>query len=78
MNFKLNTIAFHSGGATWKPTVTPIGSAAPSPLPGNFTPVTKTSLAANKQQVSNFGSGHNSAARPFVNVAPGIAIEMFY
>jgi hypothetical protein len=57
-----------SGGATWKPTVTPIGSAAPSPIPGNYTPVTKTSLAANKQQVSNFGSGHNSAARPFVNV----------
>lgn len=56
------------GGATWKPSVTPIGSAAPSPLPGSYAPVTKTSLAANKQQVSNFGSGHNSAARPFVNV----------
>lgn len=53
------------GGATWKPSVTPIGSAAASPIPGNYTPVTKTSLAANKQQVSNFGSGHNSAARPF-------------
>lgn len=33
-------------------------------------PVTKTSLAANPQQVCNIGSGHNSAARPFVNVNP--------
>jgi membrane-associated protease RseP (regulator of RpoE activity) len=53
------------GGATWKPSVTPINSSAPSPVPGNFTPVTKTSLAANKPQVSNIGSGHNSAAKPF-------------
>jgi membrane-associated protease RseP (regulator of RpoE activity) len=35
------------GGATWKPSVTPVAS----PIPGNYTPVTKTSLAANKQQI---------------------------
>lgn len=50
------------GGATWKPSITPVAS----PILGNYSPVTKTSLAAtNKQQVSNFGSGHNTAARPF-------------
>ncbi|KAL7022939.1 hypothetical protein ACKWTF_012432 [Chironomus riparius] len=58
------------GGATWKPTVTPISSAAASPIPGNFTPVTKTSLAANKQPVSAIGTGHNTAARPFVPPSP--------
>jgi hypothetical protein len=58
------------GGATWKPTVTPMSSAAASPIPGNFTPVTKTSLAANKQPVSAIGTGHNTAARPFVPPSP--------
>lgn len=56
-----------SGGATWKPSVTPMSSAAASPIPGNYTPVTKTSLAANQQPISAIGTGHNSAARPFVN-----------
>lgn len=67
---KNSIILLNSGGATWKPTVTPIGSAAPSPatLGGHITPVTKTSLAATKQQVSAIGTGHNTAAKPFVNV----------
>lgn len=56
-----------SGGATWKPSVTPMSSAAASPIPGNYAPVTKTSLAANHQSISAIGTGHNSAARPFVN-----------
>lgn len=54
-------------GAAWKPTVTPLSSAAASPIPGNYTPVTKTSLAANQQPISAIGTGHNNAARPFVN-----------
>lgn len=55
-------------GATWKPSVTPVGHLnAPSPAMGNVTPVTKTSLAANPQQVCTIGSGHNNQARPFVN-----------
>ncbi|KAG5670723.1 hypothetical protein PVAND_000967 [Polypedilum vanderplanki] len=58
------------GGATWKPTITPLSSAAASPIPGNYTPVTKTSLAANKQPVSAIGTGHNTAARPFVPPSP--------
>ncbi|CRK95059.1 CLUMA_CG008541, isoform B [Clunio marinus] len=65
------------GGATWKPSVTPLSSAAPSPLPGSYAPLTKTSLAANKQPSSNFGSGHNSAAKPFnqqIPASPGRVI----
>ncbi|XP_053676476.1 PDZ and LIM domain protein Zasp isoform X1 [Anopheles nili] len=55
------------GGATWKPSVTPTGSLpSPSPsLPGNITPVTRTSLAATPQEMKPIGSGHNTAAKPF-------------
>ncbi|CAO1439399.1 unnamed protein product [Diamesa hyperborea] len=56
-------------GATWKPTVTPLPNISPS-MGSHIQPVTKTSLAANPQQVCTIGSGHNSAARPFVNVNP--------
>lgn len=59
-NSKFQLIKFFRG-AVWKPSVTPIG---PSPT-NNISPVTKTSLAANKQQVCKI-DGHNSAARPFV------------
>uniref|UniRef100_A0A182QES2 PDZ domain-containing protein n=1 Tax=Anopheles farauti TaxID=69004 RepID=A0A182QES2_9DIPT len=58
------------GGATWRPTVTPTGSLpSPSPsLPGNVTPVTRTSLAATPQEMKPIGSGHNTAAKPFAAV----------
>ncbi|XP_058066812.1 PDZ and LIM domain protein Zasp-like isoform X3 [Anopheles bellator] len=58
------------GGATWKPSVTPTGSLpSPSPsLPGNITPVTRTSLAATPQEMKPIGSGHNNAAKPFAAV----------
>ncbi|XP_052860897.1 PDZ and LIM domain protein Zasp-like isoform X2 [Anopheles cruzii] len=58
------------GGATWKPSVTPTGSLpSPSPsLPGNVTPVTRTSLAATPQEMKPIGSGHNNAAKPFAAV----------
>uniref|UniRef100_A0A182M2U0 PDZ domain-containing protein n=1 Tax=Anopheles culicifacies TaxID=139723 RepID=A0A182M2U0_9DIPT len=58
------------GGATWKPSVTPTGSLpSPSPsLPGNITPVTRTSLAATPQEMKPIGSGHNTAAKPFAAV----------
>ncbi|XP_042148163.1 PDZ and LIM domain protein Zasp isoform X5 [Ixodes scapularis] len=52
---------------TWKPKVTPVG-AAPRPGPisnGEPAPVTKTSLAANKQPYKPIGTGHNTAAKPF-------------
>lgn len=63
-------LVIQRGGSTWKPTVTPLSSAAASPIPGHYTPVTKTSLAANKQPVSAIGTGHNTAARPFVPPSP--------
>uniref|UniRef100_A0A182UE49 PDZ domain-containing protein n=1 Tax=Anopheles melas TaxID=34690 RepID=A0A182UE49_9DIPT len=58
------------GGATWRPSVTPTGSLpSPSPsLPGNVTPVTRTSLAATPQEMKPIGSGHNTAAKPFAAV----------
>uniref|UniRef100_A0A8D8CY01 PDZ and LIM domain protein Zasp n=1 Tax=Culex pipiens TaxID=7175 RepID=A0A8D8CY01_CULPI len=56
-----------SRGTAWRPSVTPTGSIpSPSPsLPGNITPVTKTSLAATPQPAQHIGSGHNQAAKPF-------------
>ncbi|XP_055602935.1 PDZ and LIM domain protein Zasp isoform X11 [Uranotaenia lowii] len=56
-----------SRGTAWRPSVTPTGSIpSPSPsLPGNITPVTKTSLAATPQPVQHIGSAHNQAAKPF-------------
>nr|XP_050850005.1 PDZ and LIM domain protein Zasp isoform X5 [Vespula vulgaris] len=59
------------GGSTWKPSVTPVSSTLPSPTPavsaGNITPVTKTSLAAKKQDAPLIGSGHNFSPKPFLN-----------
>ncbi|XP_076368224.1 PDZ and LIM domain protein 7-like isoform X7 [Tachypleus tridentatus] len=48
----------------WKPTVTAIGN-----VPGsgpNVKPVTKTSLAATKQESLHIGSKHNVSAKPFI------------
>lgn len=53
------------GGATWKPSVTPIGQLQTSNAANNIQPVTKTSLMAKPQQPCTIGSGHNSAAKPF-------------
>ncbi|XP_015437674.1 PREDICTED: PDZ and LIM domain protein Zasp isoform X4 [Dufourea novaeangliae] len=58
------------GGGAWKPHVSPLSSTLPSPSPtsmGNITPVTKTSLAAKKQDGSHIGSGHNFSPKPFLN-----------
>ncbi|XP_076662405.1 PDZ and LIM domain protein Zasp isoform X2 [Halictus rubicundus] len=63
-------ITVQRGGGTWKPHVTPLGSSMPSPSPtsmGNITPVTKTSLAAKKQDGAHIGSGHNFSPKPFLN-----------
>ncbi|XP_076177185.1 PDZ and LIM domain protein Zasp [Ptiloglossa arizonensis] len=67
-NFELTV---QRGGGTWKPHVTPLNSTLPSPSPtasiGNIAPVTKTSLAAKKQDGSHIGSGHNFSPKPFLN-----------
>lgn len=59
------------GGGTWKPHVSPISPTLPSPSPTagltSIAPVTKTSLAAKKQDVSHIGSGHNFSPKPFLN-----------
>ncbi|KYM78607.1 PDZ and LIM domain protein Zasp [Atta colombica] len=59
------------GGSTWKPHVTPATTSLPSPMhtapAGNITPVTKTSLAAKKQDGPLIGSGHNFSPKPFLN-----------
>ena len=53
------------GSSTWKPQVTPVGPAPVnySPVP-NVKPVTKTSLAAKRQDVPPV-SGHNFAPKPY-------------
>lgn len=52
--------------------MTPISSALPSPTPSipanNVSPVTKTSLAAKKQDGPLIGSGHNFSPKPFVSI----------
>ncbi|KAJ8981719.1 hypothetical protein NQ317_003784 [Molorchus minor] len=55
------------GGSTWKPSVVPTGSiSTPSPVANNISPVTRTSLAANKSEnIGAIGTGHNLAAKPF-------------
>ncbi|KAH0953879.1 hypothetical protein HN011_000694 [Eciton burchellii] len=59
------------GGSTWKPHVTPTTTSLPSPIhsasAGNIAPVTKTSLAARKQDGPLIGSGHNFSPKPFLN-----------
>ncbi|XP_068630665.1 LIM domain-binding protein 3-like isoform X1 [Battus philenor] len=56
------------GGSTWRPSVTPTGSLprpGTRPLGSAPAPVTTTSLKATPQPSRNFGSGHNSVAKPF-------------
>ncbi|XP_059615660.1 PDZ and LIM domain protein Zasp-like isoform X2 [Phlebotomus argentipes] len=67
-------ITVQRGGSTWRPAVTPTGSLpSPTIAPGGMAPVTRTSLAAKPQEVQQFGSGFNSAARPFaVNGSEGV------
>ncbi|KAG5317515.1 ZASP protein, partial [Pseudoatta argentina] len=64
-------ITVQRGGSTWKPHVTPATTSLPSPMhtvpAGNITPVTKTSLAAKKQDGPLIGSGHNFSPKPFLN-----------
>lgn len=70
--FRLTLTVVHRGGGTWKPHVSPISSTLPSPSPtsglSNIAPVTKTSLAAKKQDGPLIGSGHNFSPKPFVRV----------
>lgn len=50
------------GGTTWKPSVTPL----PKVSTNNYSPVTKTSLAAKPQSsIGSIGTGHNLSAKPF-------------
>ncbi|KAJ8943354.1 hypothetical protein NQ318_002587, partial [Aromia moschata] len=60
-------ITVQRGGSTWKPSVVPTGSyPTPSPVINNISPVTRTSLAANKtENIGAIGTGHNVAAKPF-------------
>ncbi|XP_028048614.1 PDZ and LIM domain protein Zasp isoform X4 [Monomorium pharaonis] len=64
-------ITVQRGGSTWKPHVTPTTANLPSPVhtasTGNITPVTKTSLAAKKQDGPLIGTGHNFSPKPFLN-----------
>ncbi|XP_018392097.1 PREDICTED: uncharacterized protein LOC108771351 isoform X2 [Cyphomyrmex costatus] len=64
-------ITVQRGGSTWKPHVTPVTTSLPSPMhtasAGNIAPVTKTSLAAKKQDGPLIGSGHNFSPKPFLN-----------
>lgn len=59
------------GQGTWRPSVSPVTASIPSPQPtasvGSISPVTKTSLAAKKQDVHHIGSGHNFSPKPFLN-----------
>lgn len=59
------------GGSTWRPSVSPVTTSIPSPVPsasaGSVSPVTKTSLAAKKQDPHLIGSGHNFSPKPFLN-----------
>lgn len=53
------------GSSTWKPQVTPVGPAPVNYSPvSNVKPVTKTSLAAKRQDVPPV-SGHNFAPKPY-------------
>jgi len=62
----------YRGGSTWKPHVAPTTTSLPSPIhsasAGNIAPVTKTSLAARKQDGPLIGSGHNFSPKPFVSI----------
>ncbi|XP_015591695.1 PDZ and LIM domain protein Zasp isoform X10 [Cephus cinctus] len=64
-------ITVQRGGSTWKPSVSPVTASLPSPQPAapvsNVAPVTKTSLAAKKQDGPLIGSGHNFSPKPFLN-----------
>ncbi|XP_024880293.1 PDZ and LIM domain protein Zasp isoform X8 [Temnothorax curvispinosus] len=64
-------ITVQRGGSTWKPHVTPATASLPSPMhtapAGNIAPVTKTSLAAKKQDGPLIGGGHNFSPKPFLN-----------
>ncbi|KAL0100053.1 hypothetical protein PUN28_019491 [Cardiocondyla obscurior] len=64
-------ITVQRGGSTWKPHVTPATTTLPAPVhtvsAGNITPVTKTSLAAKKQDGPLIGTGHNFSPKPFLN-----------
>ncbi|XP_020278194.1 PDZ and LIM domain protein Zasp isoform X4 [Pseudomyrmex gracilis] len=71
-NFELTV---QRGGSTWKPHVTSATANLPPPVhtasAGNIAPVTKTSLAAKKQDGSLVGSGHNFSPKPFLNGTDG-------
>ncbi|XP_071569657.1 PDZ and LIM domain protein 5 isoform X6 [Temnothorax nylanderi] len=64
-------ITVQRGGSTWKPHVTPATASLPSPMhtapASNIAPVTKTSLAAKKQDGPLIGGGHNFSPKPFLN-----------
>ncbi|XP_034950699.1 uncharacterized protein Zasp52 [Chelonus insularis] len=60
------------GGNTWRPSISPVTPSIPSPQPAlsasSISPVTKTSLAANKKHDGPLiGSGHNFTAKPYPN-----------
>lgn len=58
------------GGSTWKPSVVTTGTLPrPSHSVNNISPVTKTSLAAQKgENIGAIGTGHNVSAKPFHQV----------
>nr|XP_023013498.1 PDZ and LIM domain protein Zasp isoform X5 [Leptinotarsa decemlineata] len=60
-------ITIQRGGSTWKPSVIPTGQfSTPTPNINNISPVTRTSLAAQKtENIGAIGTGHNLAAKPF-------------
>ncbi|XP_022241983.1 PDZ and LIM domain protein Zasp-like [Limulus polyphemus] len=60
----LELLIQRGGMKIWKPTVTAVVNVAGSGP--NVKPVTKTSLAATKQESLNIGSKHNVSAKPFI------------
>lgn len=61
------------GGSTWKPTVNPVGTLPRTqPIANNVTPVTKTSLAAKKQEFTPIGATHNLSPKGFNNTPPHV------
>lgn len=74
---------FRGGGSTWKPQVTPVGPAPVNYNPvTNVKPVTKTSLAAKKQDVPSVGSAHNFAPKPYggpqVSSVTGVEVNLLH
>lgn len=63
------TVQRGGNSSTWRPAVTPTGNL-PQAGTGYSGPVTKTSLAAHQQPISQpAGTGYNNSSQPFVSLS---------